>query len=103
MNKVACLTEEVRVYRFNHKSDVWWARERNRLTTLGSEVFQIPWQEIDELSSMVARTMDWTITIFKSNALVTTAESACSVSWRGLDLCRSIRAEHWRWMGLSIS
>ena len=42
MNNVACLTEEVRVYSFNHKSDVWWARERNRLTTLGSEIFQIP-------------------------------------------------------------
>ena len=42
MKNVARLAEEVRVYSFNHNSDAWWARERNRLTTLGSEIFQIP-------------------------------------------------------------
>ena len=84
IRKASRISEVVRIYSFNSKSDVWWNQEGAKLTTFGAEVFQVQWEAIQELVAMVERTMDFALTISENSAYFSAAEQSCEISWRKL-------------------
>lgn len=62
--KKACrLAEEVYVYCFNSKADVWWAQNKNKLSRFQLSIFQFDWDSVQALSSRLQRTMDISISL----------------------------------------
>lgn len=86
IKKASRLASSVKVYSFNAKSDVWWAREQDKFSRLAVSVFQFPWPGIQELARLVDRTMDLSVTITGNSAYVATARGESEVSWLPLQL-----------------
>lgn len=84
LKKASHLAEQVRVYSFNSKSDVWWRKEQARLGASGVEIFQFPWAQIEGLRELVMRTMDWSMTISESTAFITAGNGDREISWHQL-------------------
>ncbi len=83
--KKACrLSEKVKVYAFNFKSDNWWAREKERLSALDVCVFQFQWAGIKALAELVTRTMELSVTISGGSIYISAKEGDCEVPWKQL-------------------
>lgn len=63
IKKARRLSDRVRVYSFNSKSDVWWAQSRDKLATLPISVYRFSWPEVQTLAAMASRVMDMSVTI----------------------------------------
>lgn len=80
--KKACRqSKQVKVYSFNTKSDVWWNQGRSKLNLLNAEYYRFNWQEIQQLASLVQRTMDLSLTITENSAYFATESGECEVTW----------------------
>lgn len=84
IKKASRLAQEVKVYSFNSKSDVWWSQSQAKLKPLPVAVFQFPWPSIQALAKLVERTMDLSVTITGDSAYVATALGECEVPWKTL-------------------
>lgn len=81
IRKATRLAQEVKVYSFNSKSDVWWSQGKSKFASLKAAFFQFQWQEIQTLAAMVSRTMDMSVTITGDSAYIATDSGECEVSW----------------------
>jgi uncharacterized protein YaeQ len=62
--KKACRqTERLSVYSYNTKSDVWWRENSKNFEALSASYFQLDWQQVSELSKIICRTMEWSVSI----------------------------------------
>lgn len=84
IKKATRIAERVKIYSFNSKSSVWWHQEGDKLSALNVEVFQVDWESVQRLASMVARTMDFTVTLSEGSAYFSAADRECEVSWIAL-------------------
>lgn len=57
IKKVSRLANEVIVYCFNSKSDVWWKQSKQKISQLKVSVYQFDWEEIQSLAALTQRTM----------------------------------------------
>jgi uncharacterized protein YaeQ len=84
IRKATRLSQTVKVYSFNSKSNTWWAQGRAKINELTASVFQFQWARIQALAAMVKRTMDLSVTITDDTAYITAEDGACEVSWVSL-------------------
>lgn len=81
IKKATRISEHVNIYSFNSKSSVWWSQEGDKLSALKVAVFQVSWDSVQRLASMVTRTMDFTVTISDGSAYFSAADRECEVCW----------------------
>lgn len=81
IKKATRLSQAVKVYSFNSKSDVWWDQGQAKLKQLNVSVTRFKWEEIQALAALVARTMDISVTITGDSAYVATEQGESEVSW----------------------
>jgi uncharacterized protein YaeQ len=84
IKKATRLAKHTRVYSFNSKSDAWWRQEGPQLSKLDAQFFQFPWEQIQQLSSLVERTMDISVTITGDSAYVAANKGEVELSWQAL-------------------
>ena len=83
--KKACrLSEKVKIYTFNFKSDNWWAKEKDRVAGLDVSVVQFQWAGVKALAGLVKRTMDLSVTISGGVVYISTRQGDCEVPWKKL-------------------
>ncbi|MFA3790101.1 YaeQ family protein [Aliiglaciecola sp. SL4] len=81
IKKAARLASEVLVYSFNTKSDVWWQQSAAKFKQLNAKFYRFHWQHICQLSELIERTMDMTVTISDQSAFIATNLGECEVPW----------------------
>ena len=81
IKKATRLANEVKVYSFNSKSDVWWSQSQNKISQLKASVFKFEWEDIQALAALVQRTMDISVSISGDSAYIATEQGECEVGW----------------------
>lgn len=84
IKKASRISETVKVYSFNSKSGVWWKQEGAKLSALNTEVYQLDWEGVKQLASLVERTMDFTLTLSGDSAYISNSDQECELSWHRL-------------------
>jgi len=84
IKKATHISHSVKVYSFNSKSSVWWEQEKNKLMCLNASIYQFEWQNIQQLATLVQRTMDFSVTITGDSAFVATQSGECEINWSTL-------------------
>ncbi|MEP1740761.1 MAG: YaeQ family protein [Kangiellaceae bacterium] len=84
--KKACRkANQVLVYSFNTKSDVWWEQSRQKFNQLPAKFYSIDWQGIQTIVSQIGRTTAMSVLITGESAFVTTESGECEVAWQQLE------------------
>lgn len=79
--KASRLANSVNIYTFNSKSDVWWKQEQTQLSTLNNlNVYQFSFEQIQQLTKLVKRTMEWSITISGDSIYIASDSGECEVA-----------------------
>lgn len=81
IKKVCRLAEEVKIYCFNSKADVWWSQSQQKINQLKTSVYKFDWENIQALAALVQRTMDISVSITGDSAYVATESGECEVNW----------------------
>ena len=81
IKKATRLSQAVKVYSFNSKSNVWWDQGRAKFNELAASIFQFRWESVQALAALVQRTMDLSITITGDSAYVAAESGECELSW----------------------
>lgn len=84
IKKSSHLAEDVKIYCFNSKADVWWSQSEQKIKQLKASVYQFNWENIQELAALVERTMDVSISITGDSAYIAAALGECEVNWQTL-------------------
>lgn len=84
IKKATRIAQQVKVYSFNSKSDVWWQQEQGKFATLAADVVQFDDQQIQVLTQHVSRTMTWYVTVSENTASVNSEQGDNEISWRVL-------------------
>lgn len=84
IKKASRKAKQVKIYSFNSKSDVWWEQNSTSFSLLPIEVVRFDWNEIQSLTAMVERTMDFSVTISANSAYIATAKGECEIAWETL-------------------
>jgi len=79
IKKASRLTQSLKVYSFNSKTDVWWSQSENKFKTLPAAYFKFEHTEIEELATHLERTMKWFVTISEDTASINTENGECDV------------------------
>ena len=84
--KKAChKAKAVYVYSFNSKSDTWWQQGRQSFTGLSAKFYQFDAVEIEQLTGLLERTMQWSVTLSEQSIFVTSDNNSLEVTWQELD------------------
>ncbi len=81
IKKAARLSQAVKVYSFNFKSQGWWLKDQARFDALPVSVFRFDWKGIQALAEMVKRTMDLSVTISDGIIYISAENGECEVPW----------------------
>ncbi|GAA6184585.1 MULTISPECIES: YaeQ family protein [Aliiglaciecola] len=81
IKKATRLASNVIVYSFNTKSDVWWQQSATKFKQLNAKFYRFDWQHICQLTELIERTMDMTVTIADQSAFIATNLGECEVPW----------------------
>lgn len=81
------LADEVKVYCFNSKADVWWSQSQQKISQLQANVYQFDWENIQTLASLVERTMDFSLSITGDSAYIAAERGESEVNWKVLQEC----------------
>lgn len=84
IKKASRLAEEVKIYCFNSKADVWWSQTEQKIKQFKASVYQFDWENIQALAALVERTMDVSISITGDSAYIAAALGECEVNWNTL-------------------
>ena len=84
IKKATRLAKEVKVYTFNSKSDVWWSQEQKKLEALDVSVVQFPWDQIQSVTKLLARTMTMSVTITGDSIFANADNGDAEVHWQRL-------------------
>jgi len=76
--------EVVKVYSFNTKSDVWWEQSKGKFGLLDAEFVRFAPEKIVDLTTLLARTVDWSVTITGESAYVASESGEAEVTWQTL-------------------
>lgn len=85
IKKATRQAQQVKVYSFNTKSDVWWEQNKGKFERLSAEFYRFDASNIENLSRSVERTMDWSITITGDSAYVATPNGEFDIPWQVLN------------------
>lgn len=80
--KKACrLAQQVKVYSFNSKSDVWWSQGETEFSKTAASFYRFDSGQIKQLATLAERTMDIAVTISEQSAFFATEKGECEVNW----------------------
>ena len=85
LRKASHIAEEVKVYCFNTKSDLWWARSEKEVTAAKVQAIQFDWGQIVEFAGLLARTLQLSITVTDQSAFIASDAGSVEVHWRLLN------------------
>ncbi len=83
--KAAGRAEQVLVYSFNSKSDVWWRTTGPDVRSPRVRVYRIPWEQAQQLGALARRTLKLSVTVAAGSAFVAAESGECEVSWQELE------------------
>jgi uncharacterized protein YaeQ len=86
IKKATRISDSVKVYSFNAKSDAWWDMSREKFKGISAAFYRFQWPNIQALAMLVKRTMDISVTITGDSAYISTSSGECEVSWIPLQL-----------------
>lgn len=86
IKKATHRADEVKIYSFNSKSDVWWQQGQEKLAQLNASIFRMQWQEVQALAELQQRTMELSVTITGNSAYIAADSGECEVSWEPLQV-----------------
>ncbi len=86
IKKATRQAEQVKVYSFNSKSDIWWQQNQQDFVMLQASVFRFNVKDINSLADLLTRTMDYSVTITNDSAYIATEQGECEVTWQALQL-----------------
>lgn len=75
------LSQEVKIYCFNSKADVWWSQIENKINQLSASIYKFDWENIQALAAMVKRTMDVSVSITGNSIYVATESGECEINY----------------------
>lgn len=81
MKKAVGRSQEVKVYSYNSKSDVWWDKGKSDFCKLDASFYRFPWESIQTLATFVQRKMELSVTISEASAFIAGELGECSVAW----------------------
>lgn len=81
IKKASRHTKKLSVYSFNRKSDTWWQQEKSSFEQLNIAVNQFSWPQVQELTALVERTMELSITISEQTFFVSGKDATIEVSY----------------------
>lgn len=81
IKKAVSVSQAVKIYTFNTKSNVWWSQLDSKIHTLNVSVYQFNWESIQALAALVERTMQMSVTITGESAYITSDKGECEVTW----------------------
>ncbi|WP_045859198.1 YaeQ family protein [Teredinibacter purpureus] len=84
LKKATRIADEVWVYTFNSKSEVWWQQEQVKINPLALKVRRLVWAEVETFAGMLSRKMDLSMTISGDSAFIATDKGECEVHWQDL-------------------
>ncbi|WP_158967877.1 YaeQ family protein [Paraglaciecola sp. L3A3] len=84
MKKATRLAKSTYVYSFNSKSDVWWKQSQAQFSALKLTVTQFNWDEIQQLTKLVNRTVDLSVTLSGESAFVAGSDEQVEINWQVL-------------------
>ena len=85
LRKASHTANEVLVYSFNTKSELWWSRSAAVISTARVHAVQFHWEGLTELATSIQRTLGLSITIVDQSALIATDSKTIEVTWRILN------------------
>jgi len=85
LRKASHIAEDVKVYCFNTKSELWWARSEKEVTAAKVQAIQFDWGQIVELARLLARTLQLSITVTDQSAFIASDAGSVEVNWRLLN------------------
>jgi len=80
IKKASRLAKQTKIYSFNTKSDVWWQQSQADFSKLPVDVFQFPFEQIQQLANLVQRTMSLSITISGDSLYVAGDSGECEIT-----------------------
>ena len=86
IKKATRQAEQVKVYSFNSKSNIWWQQNQQDFVMLQASVFRFNVKDINSLADLLTRTMDYSVTITNDSAYIATEQGECEVTWQALQL-----------------
>jgi len=79
--KKACRQAKMtKVYSFNTKSNVWWKQSQKEFATVNAQVYQFDFEQIQQLASLVERSMSFSITITDNVLYIAASLGSCEVN-----------------------
>lgn len=81
VKKATRLAQDVKVYSFNSKSNVWWSQAKAKFSQLNAGFYQFEWSDIQALATLIERSMDLSITVTDQSAYIAAAKGECEVPW----------------------
>ncbi len=81
VKKLSRQAKHAKIYSFNSKSDVWWDQGKSKFGTLDADVYRIDHNNIQQLSQLISRTMDLSVTITGQSAYVAGDNGEVEVHW----------------------
>ncbi len=84
MKKATRKAEDVKVYSFNSKSDTWWEQGKGKFSQHALEITRFDPSQIVSLTDLLARTVDWSVTITGQSAFIASESGDVEVSWATL-------------------
>ena len=84
IKKASRQAQTVKIYTFNSKSEVWWQQSQHKVSLFDVSIVQFDWSQIQVLSKMVDRTVDWSVTITGQSAYVASDRGEVELTWQSL-------------------
>lgn len=84
VKKATRQAQQVKVYSFNTKTDVWWQQNQAKFGQLKASIYRFNATSIVAFAALLERTMDYSITITGDSAYIATEKGECEVDWEVL-------------------
>ncbi|MCL9780071.1 YaeQ family protein [Vibrio sp. S4M6] len=85
IKKASHKSEQVKIYTFNAKSDVWWQQNQSQLTSLSKvEVYQFEHDSIEQLAQNLSRGMDLSVMVSEQSIFVDMDSGSFEIGWKTL-------------------
>ena len=85
IKKASRQSEQLRVYSYNTKSDVWWREGKKGFEALSAQYFQLNWDEVSQLSHYLERSMEWSVSISSGVLTVSTQSGDVDIHVQALN------------------
>jgi len=85
LKKATRQSQQTRVYSFNRKSPTWWQQLQLGRAKLEVMVFRFDWPAVQELATLLERSMVMSVTITEASAYIATERGECEVGWQLLE------------------